>query len=290
MDELLQTIAEQKGYPTDLVERAASARAKASGTSTEAILRSWAGVGDAPDAPPAPAATPAAPVEEAAAPAPVEAEPSGPKVEVLAPSEPASDPAMAESDAEAETEPEAEKVGALAGFPRWLGVAFVVLPALALLYVLVLPSGPSCGSAGALAIDPSTGVAENCDGSEYGSDANDVFAIGQGIYNNIGCVGCHGANGGGGVGPAFTNGSVLTTFGACEDQISWVSLGSTAWPDPTYGDTAKPVSGGMPGYTGTLSLEEIAAVVLYERVAFGDEDRLAAETGCAIVGDVTAAP
>ena len=289
MDELLQTIADRKGYPSDLVERAAQARAKASGVSTEAILRSWAGVGDAPVAAPSdavPTPEPAAP--EAAAPA--VSEPSGPKVEVLAPEEPASEGSDDAAEVASVPEPEPAAAGALVGFPRWLAVAFVVLPALALLYVLVLPSGPSCGSAGALAIDPSTGVAENCDGSEYGSDANDVFAIGASIYDSIGCAGCHGANGGGGVGPAFTNGAVLSTFSTCSDHIEWVSIGSSAWPELTYGDNATTVSGGMPGYLGNLSIEDIAAVVLYERVAFGGEERAAAETACVIDAEVAAAP
>jgi mono/diheme cytochrome c family protein len=181
-------------------------------------------------------------------------------------------------------------VGAGVGFPRWLAAAFVVLPSLALLYVLVLPSGPQCGSAGALGIDPSTGVAENCDGSEYGSDANDVFAIGNDLYSGN-CASCHGANGGGGTGPAFTNGAVLATFGACTDHVEWVAIGTANWPDATYGDTAKPAGGGgqMPGYENTFTPEEIAAVVLYERVAFGGENRIESEAGCFPEGDVTAA-
>jgi mono/diheme cytochrome c family protein len=186
---------------------------------------------------------------------------------------------------------ELEPAGALRGVPRWLAAAFVVLPSIALLYVLVLPSGPQCGSSGALAIDPATGVAVNCDGSEYGSDASDVFSIGESLYTSSGCAGCHGAGGGGGVGPAFTNGAVLATFSACTDHIEWVAIGTQAWPDATYGDTDKPAGGGgvMPGYENDLSIEEIAAVVLYERVAFGGEDRTVAEAGCAADGEETAA-
>jgi mono/diheme cytochrome c family protein len=293
MDELLQIIADQKGYPADMVQRSAAARAKADGVSTEDVLRAWAGVGDAPTAAAAPAASQAA--SDAAADAAVEPEEpveTGPKVEVLAPERAAAeDDVLEPATPEDEAPPEPEPVGALRGVPRWLAVAFVALPSIALLYVLVLPSGPQCGSSGALAIDPATGVAVNCDGSDYGTDASDVFSIGEGLYTNSGCAGCHGAGGGGGVGPAFTNGAVLTTFSACTDHIEWVAIGTQAWPDVTYGDTAKPTGGGgvMPGYQNELSVEEIAAVVLYERVAFGGEDRTAAETGCAVEGEDVAA-
>ena len=74
-------------------------------------------------------------------------------------------------------------------------------------------------------------------------------------------------------------------------QIDWVTLGTGGWPDPTYGDTAKPVGGGgvMPAFGGVLTPEEIAAVVLYERVAFGGEDRAEAESTCVVDAGVTAA-
>ncbi len=286
MDELIQTIADQKGYPADLVVRSAAARAQADGVSTDDIIRAWAGVGDAPAAAAAPVPAAAAPAPEAPAESAEPAESTGPKVEVLAPEAPAG--AEGEPAEGGETpEPVEELGGALAGFPRWLAAAFIVLPSIALLYVLVLPSGPQCGSAGALAIDPSTGVAENCDGSEFGSDANDVFAVGSSIYSAQ-CASCHGGNGGGGVGPAFTNGAVLATFSACTDHIEWVLIGSSGWPDATYGDNATPVSGGMPGFP-SLSPEDLASVVLYERVAFGGEDRAASEASCFPDAELTAA-
>lgn len=296
MDELIKIIADQKGYPEDLVRRSAQARAQAKGVSMEDVVRAWAGEAPAPaaTAPAAEAAAPAAAppaapaAEEGAAPV-VAAEPEAPKVEVLQPE------AVRERDAENDAEVEAprpDRVPAGAGFPRWLAVAFIVVPSIALLYALVAPAGPDCGSSGALAIDPATGVAENCDGSEYGAGAADLFSLGQTVYE-VNCVACHAANGGGGVGPAFTNGAVLATFSSCADHIEWVLIGSNAWPEPTYGDNATPVLGtgvAMPGF-GNLTAEELAAVSLYERVAFGGEDRAAAEEGCA-VGDeeVAAAP
>ncbi|MDJ0962067.1 MAG: hypothetical protein QNJ88_15545, partial [Acidimicrobiia bacterium] len=89
----------------------------------------------------------------------------------------------------------------------------------------------------------------------------------------------------------FTNGAVLATFGACLDHVEWVAIGTANWPDATYGDNAKPVGSGgiMPGYEGSFTPEEIAAVVLYERVAFGGEDRATAETTCFPEDGVTAA-
>jgi mono/diheme cytochrome c family protein len=296
MDELLQIIADQKGYSTEMVERSAAARAKADGVSVEDVLRAWAG-GEAPPAAgaaPSADAAPAPPAPAATTAPESEPEDTGPAVEVLGPATETqtADEAPEPPDTEGEAVKDEEvPVGAGAGFPRWLAAAFIVLPSLALLYVMVLPSGPQCGSAGALGVDPSTGVAENCDGSEYGSDANDVFAVGNDLYAGN-CASCHGANGGGGTGPAFTNGAVLATFGACTDHVEWVAIGTANWPDATYGDTAKPVGGGgqMPGYENTFTPEEIAAVVLYERVAFGGEDRAESEAGCFPEAEVTAAP
>ncbi|HXV72577.1 MAG TPA: cytochrome c, partial [Acidimicrobiia bacterium] len=84
--------------------------------------------------------------------------------------------------------------------------------------------------------------------------------------SGVNCAGCHGANGEGGVGPAL--GGVLTTFGACTDHIEWVTLGSAGFPDG-HGDTNKTTNGGMPGFGGSLTAEQIAAVSAFERVRFG---------------------
>ena len=292
MNELIQRIAESHDYPAELVERSAAARAAADGTSVEAVLAAWSG-GEAP--PPAGGgatdAAPAAPAA-AAAPAPEPAEQTGPKVEVLAP-EPAPEPAPEVDEAPAgapAADDDREPAVAGGGFPRWLAVAFLVIPSIALLYALVAPAGPNCGSSGALAIDPSTGVAENCDGSEYGSDANDAFAVGEAVYEAR-CAACHGSGGGGGAGPAFTGGALLATFSSCAEQIEWVRLGSNGWPEPTYGDNDTPVLafGLMPAFGDSLTDDELAAVSLYERVALSGEDREAADAAC-VVGDVAAAP
>jgi hypothetical protein len=166
-----------------------------------------------------------------------------------------------------------------AGFPRWLAASFINIPMIALLYAGLAPNGPDCGISGQLAINPLNGEAEACDGG-----ASPFFTLGEAIYEAQ-CVACHGANGGGGVGPAFTGGAVLQTFSACTDHVEWVAIGTADWPDATYGDTAKPAGGGgvMPGYQNSLSLQEIAAVSLYERVAFSGEDIAVAEVSCGLV-------
>jgi hypothetical protein len=45
----------------------------------------------------------------------------------------------------------------------------------------------------------------------------------------------------------------------------------------------------MPGFEGSLIAEELAQVVLYERVAFGGEDLATAEAECGLMGDAVEA-
>ena len=269
MDELAQQVAEALGYPVAMVLRSAEARAQADGTSVEAVLAAWAG-GDVPvpSSTPAPAAAPAAPAAPAEAPPAADA---GPAVEVLGPSE--DEPSPAEPEPE---EPEAEEEPARPRLvPAWLAAAFIVLPLIAVTYALFLPNGPDCGDGAALAVDPVTGEAENCDGRPYGVEVVDFFAIGQEVYAQ--CSACHGTGGaGGGNFPAFINGAILATFpaGQCQSHVDWVVLGTLNWPDPTYGATETPVGSSgaqMPGFEGALTDEEIRAVVAYERIAFGGQ-------------------
>jgi mono/diheme cytochrome c family protein len=168
-------------------------------------------------------------------------------------------------------------------YPAWLAAVLVVIPLLAVLYLVVVPNQPTCGSAGQLAIDPATGNAVGCDGGEYGADAVSNLSAGAAVYDAA-CVACHGANGGGGAGPAMAGGAVLVAFPeeACESQIEWIALGSADWPDATYGANNTPVAGGMPGFEGQLTELEIAQVTLYERVEFGGLDIEAAETACGL--------
>ncbi len=280
-DELLEKAAEARGMPASLVKRSADARAKKEGMTLDAVLAEWAGIDPATlaAAPAAVAAAPAAAAEPAAeAPAVTS---SDDDIEVIEPDEPVAD---VPDEIEADLEPVAARSG---GYPTWLAAAFVIIPLLAVTYILVSPNGPDCGTAGQLDIDPVTGLAVNCDGSEYGASTADFFAQGAAIYSQ--CTACHGANGeGAGNFPAFSGGAILATFpvGQCLDHVEWVALGTANFPEPTYGATNKPVGGSgalMPGYEGTLTPEEIAAVSLYERVAFGGQPLEEAELDCGLV-------
>lgn len=274
---LVAAAAEAKGIPVSLVERSAQARADADGVPVEDIMRQWvveaglAATGAAP-APPAPEpeavpppSEPAPPVESAA---PVEL-----GVEVLEPAEPVE---------EAE-EPEPVLAGR---YPAWLAASLVVIPLLAVLYVMVVPSQPSCGSAGQVGVDPATGLHANCDGSPYGEHEESNVLLGAEIYA-ASCAVCHGDAGQGGAGPGLAGGAVLETFpeGSCDSHIEWVTLGSAGWPDDTYGAQNKPVAGGMPPAGLTLTEEEIARVVLYERVSLGGQDEAVGEEDCGLLAE-----
>lgn len=278
MDELLEKVAEVKGMPASLAKRSAEARAQKMGEPVEAVLAEWAGIDPASvptSAQPVPAAAAAAtPAQDIASPDDdADAEPD---VEIVEASE---HPGQASSG-----DDEAAQ-GKRSGYPIWLAAAFLLIPLLAVVYILVSPNGPDCGSGGQLLVDPATGAAVNCDGSAYGEATVDNFAAGGSLYQQ--CVACHGGDGSGGVGPAFSAGAVLVTFpaGSCADQIDWVAIGTGGWPDPTYGATNKPVGGVglMPGFGTSLSEEQVAQVALYERVAFGGQPLEEAEVDCGLV-------
>ncbi len=241
--------------PEALLRRSAAARAKREGRPLDEVLVE---MGLSPDG-------------ETSAPA--AAETTAPQTTAVA------EEAAEEREPATEEPAEEEPQPVLAGFPRWLAASFIIIPMIALLYAGLAPHGPDCGTSGALDVNPLTGEVQDCAG-----DASPFFSLGQSIYTSQ-CVACHGAGGGGGVGPAFTGGAVLATFSACNDHVEWVSIGTNDWPSPTYGDSGKPAGGGgvMPGYQGSLSEEEIAAVSLYERVAFGGEDLAVAEVSCGFV-------
>lgn len=241
--------------PEALLRRSAAAKAKREGRPLDEVLVE---MGLSP--------------EGAAAEAPA-AEPAGAAA-------PAATSASALTAEEAVEEPSAEeRVPVFAGFPRWLAASFIVIPMIALLYAGLSPNGPDCGASGQLDINPVTGEVQGCAG-----DASPFFTLGETTYQSI-CAACHSADGSGGVGPAFTGGAVLQTFSACPDHIDWVTTGSANWPDATYGDTNKPVGGVgvMPGFGSNLSEQDIASVVLYERVAFGGQDITEAEVDCGLV-------
>ena len=100
------------------------------------------------------------------------------------------------------------------------------------------------------------------------------LAYGEAVYASN-CATCHGATGGGGVGPALNDGAVTAQFADPVDQIEWIQLGSAGFQADgrsTYGDSDTPIAGGMPGWEGVLTPEEINAVVYYERTGLSGEE------------------
>ena len=287
MDELLAAAAKATGMSETMVKRSAAARAKAQGTTVEAVLAEWAGV-KTPAGSAAPAA--AAPVAAAPAAAAPATAPTAPALEVEERGEEIATVSAAASTPVVAA-PEVVPTGAI---PRWLAALFVAVPLFALAYLAFLPNGPSCGDAGRMALDPLSGEMVNCDGSAIGGESEvDYFTLGEEVYGTRGCVACHGPGGAGAANfPAFIGGALLATFpeGSCSLQQEWIRLGTTGWPDATYGANNKPVGGSgavMPAWGSVLTADEIHAVALYERVAFGGEEIEAAKVDC---GGTSTAP
>ncbi|MDX1447966.1 MAG: hypothetical protein R3246_02790, partial [Acidimicrobiia bacterium] len=179
----------------------------------------------------------------------------------------------------------------LAAVPRWLAVAFFILPAFGLLYLAGSSTADAVCNDGdvLLQVDVVNGSLENCDGSAFegratgGGGGAQFLAIGEAQYGT--CAGCHGTNGEGGVGPAL--GNVNTVFSSCLDHMQWVRLGTNGFREQgidTYGDLAKPVGGGgvMPGFAG-LTDEQLASVVAFERIRHGGADPEQTFVDCGLV-------
>lgn len=319
----LSAAAEAMGLPESLVQRSAEARAAETGQSVEDILAAWAG-GEAPtaaaggegtggEAEVAPNGEEAAPADEGPA------EEAAPEPPVITMPEPATTPApeAAAATATPTRKPVPAEVTAAeaahlpevvtvptAGIkertnfviPRWLTALMLFVPVFAL-FALGGSATGACGEATELATDVISGEIVNCDGSEFtgggaAGGGTDFIALGEQIYTGgavtgVNCAGCHGANGqGSGAFPALTG--VLTTFGQCADHELWVNLGSAGWQSqigPTYGDTNKTSGGGMPAFGGTLSEEQLAAVVAFERVRFGGQNVDEALVDCGLAED-----
>lgn len=129
------------------------------------------------------------------------------------------------------------------GIPVWMYPVLVLLPLWAVVYL------GSFGSRGG-AVSPAE--------------------LGAQVYSSA-CASCHGATGGGGIGPPLAGGEAALTFPNEEDHLAWVQNGSAPKKGQGYGDPARPggqrmaSTGNMPAFSGTLSEEQIHAVVLYER-------------------------
>lgn len=306
MSDQLSAAAAALGIPESLVQRSAAARAAETGGSVDDIIAAWAG-GEAPapaaapeTAAPAAAETvePSAPAAETPAPAPAVV-PDAPAVPVAATRAPIPDevtPAEASHLPEVITVPTAgirERTNFV--IPRWLTWSLLIVPLFAL-FALGGSSTGECGEATELATDVITGEIVNCDGSVFTGQqiggGTDFIAMGGTIYDGsavtgVNCAGCHGGNGQGiGTFPALTG--VLNTFGSCQDQIEWVSLGSTGFQaagETTYGDIGTSIAGGMPGFASNLTEEQLAAVVAFERVRFGGGDEAEILSDCGLSED-----
>ncbi len=283
MSDLVNKVAEILNAPVDLVQRSAEARAQASGNSVEEVLNSWAG-GESVAASATPAPKEEAPVEEA------------PKEEAVVEE-------TVEEEATVEEAPKEEAIVATAVtrqvtksisfanetmgikinsenlLPKWLNFSFIIIPLFILIGLISSSNTQECGERGMLNVDRKSQEAVNCDGSPYegrgvaATNTINYIALGQEVYAGAAaCAGCHGGGGGGGVGPAFTGGALYTTFPTCADHTKWIQLGSAGWQaevGPTYGAEDTVSIGGMPGFQGKLTEDELYAVVVFERVVFG---------------------
>ncbi len=298
MSDLSAAAAAALGVPEAIVQRSAAARAAETGMGVDDVLSAWAG-GDSVVASTAPAEPTSEATPETPSPAP---EPVSATKDAPLEKEPAVEPAVGGAPgvvsrspapatvtaAEAAALPEVVTVPTAGirertnfAVPRWLAAVFLIIPAFAL-FALGGSATGSCGDATELKADVITGDIVNCDGSAFtgsgtGGGGANFLADGEALYNAApgNCAGCHGPTGGGGVGPALTG--VLTTFGSCADHEEWVTLGTNGFREAgrsSYGDSGKPVGGGgvMPTFGTTLSADQIASVVAFERVRFGGAD------------------
>jgi mono/diheme cytochrome c family protein len=266
--ELLAKVAEILGAPETLVQRSAEARAEASGNTVEEVLQSWAG-GEAIAA--------SAPVVEEA---PVEEV----KEEVVVEEAPVAKSVTTKVETVIKKVSMANntmgiKLNTDTTLPRWLNFSFMIIPVFILIGMINTSGAQECGVNGILDVDRKSQQTVNCDGSPFegkgvaSTNAVNYVAVGQQVYSGAAaCAGCHGANGGGGVGPSFIGGALYKTFPTCADHAKWIQLGSAGWQaevGAAYGAEDTISIGGMPGFQGKLTEEELMAVVVFERVVFG---------------------
>ena len=284
MSELVNKVAEILNAPVDLVQRSAEARAAASGVSVDDVLSSWAG-GESVEA--------SAPKEEA----PVE---EAPVAEAPTEEAPVEEAPVVSSVTQKITksysvinETMGIKTNSDTLLPKWLNFSFIIIPLFILVGLISSSNTQECGERGMLNIDRKSQQAVNCDGSPYegrgvaSTNTINYIALGQEVYAGAAaCAGCHGGGGGGGVGPAFTGGALYTTFPTCADHAKWIQLGSAGWQaevGPTYGAEDTVSIGGMPGFQGKLTEDELYAVVVFERVVFGGGDTEEVLTDCGLI-------
>ena len=280
MSDLVNKVAEILNAPVDLVQRSAEARAAASGVSVDDVLSSWAGGESvAASAPKEEAPVEEAPKEEAVVEETVEEESpveDAPKEEAVVATAVTRQVTKSISFA---NETMGIKINSENLLPKWLNFSFIIIPLFILIGLISSSNTQECGERGMLNVDRKSQEAVNCDGSPYegrgvaATNTINYIALGQEVYAGAAaCAGCHGGGGGGGVGPAFTGGALYTTFPTCADHTKWIQLGSAGWQaevGPTYGAEDTVSIGGMPGFQGKLTEDELYAVVVFERVVFG---------------------
>ena len=280
MSDLVNKVAEILNAPVDLVQRSAEARAAASGVSVDDVLSSWAGGESvAASAPKEEAPIEEAPKEEAVVEETVEEEApveEAPKEEAVVATAVTRQVTKSISFA---NETMGIKINSENLLPKWLNFSFIIIPLFILIGLISSSNTQDCGERGMLNVDRKSQEAVNCDGSPYegrgvaATNTINYIALGQEVYAGAAaCAGCHGGGGGGGVGPAFTGGALYTTFPTCADHTKWIQLGSAGWQaevGPTYGAEDTVSIGGMPGFQGKLTEDELYAVVVFERVVFG---------------------
>lgn len=158
------------------------------------------------------------------------------------------------------------------GAPKWLVLAFVALPVIAMIYLGQFSSGVRCGQAGKLNVGDD-GQLVACDGKalpEPGADTSKKGPDGEAIFAQQ-CSACHGASGQGGIGLPLSkanNTTLLKDFPDAAAQVEFVSKGNAAFPDG-WGANKNPPRNSMPPFGKTLSPEELEAVVTYERTLAG---------------------
>lgn len=123
------------------------------------------------------------------------------------------------------------------------------------------------------------------------ADPEGLLFEGGEVYAEV-CASCHGGTGSGGTGRQLNGGEVLLTFPSdaagydgLAGHIAWVANGSDQTEiteGPVYGDPARTgtdsprtvgsFGAAMGNFTESLTVEELAAVVYYERVAHGGID------------------
>ena len=282
MSELVNKVAEILNAPVDLVQRSAEARAAASGVSVDDVLNSWAGGESVASSAPKEEAPV---VEETAAEEVVEETPveevieEAPVDEIKEVSVSSAVTRQVTKSLSFANETMGIKINSENLLPKWLNFSFIIIPLFILVGLISSSNTQDCGERGMLNIDRKSQEAVNCDGSPYegkgvaATNTINYIAIGQEVYAGAAaCAGCHGGGGGGGVGPAFIGGALYTTFPTCADHTKWIQLGSAGWQaevGPTYGAEETVSIGGMPGFQGKLTEDELYAVVVFERVVFG---------------------